>query len=142
VLDPADGQDPQVKAIIKALEVSIEAFQLLRANGVFVSPNHPQNPERLALHALADALVLRAEVEWQAIETAPKEGRILVYNPYFGVYSSEFTVEREHLGDEDMRLTSDRPIKWEGYPLGLTSTGLGKWYCVATHCRPLPAGPR
>ena len=35
---------------------------------------------------------------WMPIETAPKQGRILVWNAYFGVYSSEFTSSLECIG--------------------------------------------
>lgn len=81
-------------------------------------------------------------MKWQPIDTAPKDRRILVFNSWFGVYSSQYTVEREHLGDDDRRRTSERPVKWTGYPLGLTDIGLGRWYCVPTHWMPLPEPPQ
>lgn len=79
--------------------------------------------------------------DWQPIETAPKDRRILVYNRAMGVYSSQYTEEREDLGPGDMRGNSERPILWTGFPLGLTSAGLGKWYCVPSHWKPLPTQP-
>lgn len=75
---------------------------------------------------------------WMPIETAPKQGRILVWNAFFGVYSSEYTEERIRDGDKPL---SECEIKWQGYPLGLTSIGLGKWYCVPTLWQPLPEAP-
>lgn len=54
-----------------------------------------------------------------------------MYNAYFGVYSSQFVVERN----------VDNSIKWEGFPLGLSSVGFGRWYCTASQWKPLPPRP-
>lgn len=74
---------------------------------------------------------------WLPIETAPKIGRILVFNPMVGVYSSEYVEERK---DEPGKMTSECEITWTGFPLGLWGR-LGKWYCVPTHWMPLPKAP-
>ncbi len=100
--------------------------------------------------AFGDADLCRAAIAaleaqpsgWMPIESAPKHGRILVYNPYFGVYSSEYTVERETSGPDDMRPSSELPVKWAGYPLGLTNTGFGKWFPTAMQWTTLPTPPK
>lgn len=68
---------------------------------------------------------------WLPIASAPRDRRILVWNGYFGVYSSQYTEERDAAGE----------IAWSGYPLGLTDIGFGKWYAVASYWRELPAAP-
>jgi hypothetical protein len=79
-----------------------------------------------AYQAFKEATRLSSQVpQWLPIESAPKDKRVLVFNEYFGVYSSEYT--------------EDGPFK--GFPLGLTNIGLGKWYCVASMWMPLPAAP-
>ena len=75
---------------------------------------------------------------WQPIETAPKTGRILVWNSYFGVYSSEYVEEREL---EEGKAFSECRLKWSGYPLGIAEGRLGKWYCEPTLWKPLPKFP-
>ena len=74
---------------------------------------------------------------WQPIETAPKKGRILVWNKYFGVYSSEYVEEY----DDSNAARSKCKVTWSGYPLGVAGGELGKWYCVPTLWRPLPPHP-
>lgn len=74
---------------------------------------------------------------WMPIETAPKVGRILVWNAYFGVYSSEY---HEEYDNDDIPI-AERKVTWRGYPLGLSDIGFGKWYCVPSLWQPLPAAP-
>lgn len=75
---------------------------------------------------------------WMPIETAPKVGRILVWNAYFGVYSSEY---HEEYDNDDIPI-AERKVKWSGYPLGLSNIGFGKWYCVPILWQPLPPPPK
>lgn len=75
---------------------------------------------------------------WMPIETAPKVGRILVWNAYFGVYSSEY---HEEYDNDDIPI-AERKVTWRGYPLGLSDIGFGKWYCVPSLWHPLPPPPK
>lgn len=82
---------------------------------------------------------LKATSQWQPIASAPKQGRILVYNPMVGVYSSEFVQEYVY---EPWKTTIEKDrLTFEGYPLGLWNGELGKWYCEATLWMPLPSPP-
>lgn len=61
-------------------------------------------------------------MEWQPIETAPEAGgRVLVYNPVVGVYSTEYSK-----GEWPLRC-------WNGEP--------GTWFPRPTHWMPLPKPP-
>ena len=77
--------------------------------------------------------------KWMPMDTAPRDRRILVYNAFFGVYSSQYTEVRAHV---DGVPRSEQILMWSGYPLGLTDVGLGAWYCDATAWMPLPDVPK
>ncbi len=81
---------------------------------------------------------LRESQGWQPIESAPRDGTmILAFNGFFGVYSTAFTT----------RWTGRRGEEpYEGFPCGFHSSGLGsypfgKWDCQPTHWMPLPDPP-
>lgn len=67
-------------------------------------------------------------MEWQPIETAPKDGTtILAYNGAIGIYTTAYQSHEPNEGD-----------RW---PCGFAGW-LGKWYCYPSHLMPLPAQPK
>lgn len=68
---------------------------------------------------------------WQPIETAPRDRPVLVWNGYWGVYSSRYWEE----------FNDDGTLNWAGFPHGHCDVGFGKWYPVASYWMPLPAPP-
>lgn len=86
-------------------------------------PNGPDGryAARLCMDAMAEAAAeierLRAALAWQPIETAPRDGRILVWSAVTGPYVTQ------HIDGE--------------WPWGR----FGQWYPRPTHWRPLPDAP-
>lgn len=79
-------------------------------------------------------------MEWQPIETAPRDGRdILAYNPMVGVYNTAFT--KRFSGELD-------EADYEGFPCGLWASGspesynFGRWDCQPTHWMLPPEPPK
>lgn len=81
-------------------------------------------------------------MEWQPIGTAPKDDRILVYNPFMGVYSTryldgEWPCVMPHASASNL---SETPPRWD-IDDPEKKARIGVWYPSPTHWMPLPASP-
>lgn len=71
-------------------------------------------------------------MEWQPIETAPRDGTsILIFCPHYGISRVEYRKSRSG----DWRILSD------DYMTAFDSSGDDVWNDTATHWMPLPAPP-
>ena len=77
--------------------------------------------DELVADLRAEIESLRRENAWLPIESAPRQGRILVYNGFFGAYTIGFTDGQ--------------------WPIFLSDGMRGNWYPVPSHWRPLPSLP-
>ncbi len=80
--------------------------------------------------------------DWQTMETAPKDRRILVYNPAEGVYATRYLdgewpcvrtiADAAHLSESPKQWDKDDPDR---------ERRVGTWYPAAMFWKPLPEPP-
>jgi hypothetical protein len=80
------------------------------------------------------ALAEKAELAWQPIETAPRDGTPVLL---VSANAAEPSAEVGHWSDEDGTFRVGYPDDW----FRLAGHGLRSWLDIATHWQPLPAPP-
>lgn len=118
---------------VKAIEKGIGgAYRLLQTHMFWLSFKVAR---AIDAHRIAELEAQVVAMQWQPIETAPKDGtRILLYRPL---------AERTHDEQIDIRrgIPRDSGCWDETIPEGLTSENYTDGYCKATHWMPLPDAP-